>query len=733
MLTPPRVPAALVKAGILAVLGSITVACSRPADRPVLANGTPLVIVSIDTLRSDRLPAYGYEGVETPAIDSFARGAILFEHAYSPVPLTLPAHASLLTGLDPPAHRVRDNAGYRLDAANLPYLPSILKGIGYHTGAAVSSWVMRGTTGLASDFDFYEDHIAIAPGTLPGGVQRPGSETLAAASEWLGRVGGEPFFLLFHIYEPHAPHAPESPFDGYPEPYDGEVATADAVVGGLFDALRTLGVYDRSLIVLLSDHGEGLYDHGDLQHGLLLYREALQVPLLLKLPGSERGGTRVAKPASLVDVLPTVLELLGADPPDGLDGESLLSARSSESKRPIYGETAFPLLHFGWSELNSVIEYPLHLIYGPDPELYDLESDPGEKENLIRPRRREATRLRGYLTALDLTVARPAEEDEETRKRLAALGYLGTARDNDTEGPRADPKSRIHVLERLRLAFDHYDNARFVESERELRVLVTEEPLLVDAWEQLGHSLTAQNRFEESLEPFERAMQISEGAPQVAGAIAAVLLRLGRLDEARRHAEMAVRGHELSRDVLAQIAIRQGDLESAEGLVARALDGRGARLGPLLTQGELRFAQNRHEEVLSIADRLLDEAETRGIADTSEELRGVHFLRGSAFARLRRFEESAAAYRKEIELFPSELSAFGSLALVSLLQGKPQDAAAALELLLDRHPTAPAHAEAVRTLRKAGDDAAASRLLNRALEKWPADDELRRLLDSPPR
>ena len=177
-------------------------------------------------------------------------------------------------------------------------------------------------------------------------------------------------------------------------------------------------------------------------------------------------------------------------------------------------------------------------------------------------------------------------------------------------------------------------------------------------------------------------------------------------------------------DVLAQIAIRQGDLQAAENFVAQAVEGRGVRLGPLLTQGELRFAQNRHREALSITDRLLDEATTGRIADTSEELRGVHYLRGSAFARLRRLEESADAYRREITSFPSELAAYGGLALVSILRDRPNEAAAALEQMLDRHPTAPAHAEAVRTLRTAGDLVGARRLLNQALARWPADEEL---------
>jgi arylsulfatase A-like enzyme/Flp pilus assembly protein TadD len=718
---------ALRLAGVLVALLAVG-GCSRRetverAPTASLPPGTPVVLVSIDTLRSDRLPAYGYDQVATPALDALARESILFERAYSPVPLTLPAHASLLTGLTPPRHGVRDNAGYRLDAVAHAYLPSLLRRRGYRTGAAVSSWVLRGTAGLEEGFDLYDDRLEIAPRALLSAVQRSGDETLVAATKWLEGAADEPFFLFFHIYEPHTPHEPPAPFRDYPSPYDGEVAAADAIVGGLLDSLKQLDVYRRALIVLVSDHGEGLDDHGDYEHGLLLYREALQVPLLVKLPDSQRGGSRVKEAASLVDVMPTILDLLGIEVPGGLDGRALLGNEEAAAP-PVYAETAFPRLHFGWSELYSLIDYPYHFIYGPDPELYDLESDPDERDNLVASERVRASRLREHLDTIDREIGDPSDEDAETRQKLAALGYIGTARGGSSDGPRPDPKSQIHLLERLRGAFTHYENRRFPEAERAFRALLEESPNLVDAWEQLGHSLTAQERFEESLVPFERAMELSGGAPQVAGAIAAVLLRLDRLDEARRYAELAADRHELSRDTLAQIAVRQGDLAQAEALVDRALAGRGTRLGPLISQAELRLAQNRLEEVLTITAAVVDEAAGRG---STEELRGVHYLRGSALARLGRLDEAAAAYGREIELFPADVEAYGRLALVSLLLGRPEAASATLRTLLERIPTPAANAEAVRTLRRGGSEDAAGELLRAALSRWPDDDELRSL------
>ncbi|HZI63245.1 MAG TPA: sulfatase, partial [Thermoanaerobaculia bacterium] len=235
--------------------------------------GTPVILISIDTLRSDRLPAYGYRGVATPAIDRLRRDGILFERAWAPAPLTLPSHASLLTGLSPDQHRVRDNIGYRLPGSGGKHLPQLLKELGYATGAAVSSYVVRGETGLAAGFERYDDELPTAQGELAVSAWRPGRQTVARALDWTRSVAGRPFFLFVHLFEPHLPYEPPEPFASrYPSRYDGEIAAADQAVGELVAELERLGVYDRALVILLSDHGEGLGEHGEQEHGILLYR-----------------------------------------------------------------------------------------------------------------------------------------------------------------------------------------------------------------------------------------------------------------------------------------------------------------------------------------------------------------------------------------------------------------------------------------------------------------------------
>ncbi|MCU1348184.1 MAG: hypothetical protein JWO56_1214, partial [Acidobacteria bacterium] len=230
----------------------------------------PVIVISIDTLRADHLPAYGYRGVETPNIDRLRNDAILFTHAYSHVPLTLPSHVALLTGELPPDNGVRNNIGFSFDPAKHSTIPTLLKEKGYATGAAVSAYVLRGNSGLAKAFDFYDDDIAVKTGEVVGRLQRPGAESEAIAEKWIDARAQRPFFFMLHLFEPHSPYEPAPEFRARyaGAPYDGEIATADAVVGKFLDYLKQRGIYDRATIVLLSDHGEGLNEHGEDEHGI---------------------------------------------------------------------------------------------------------------------------------------------------------------------------------------------------------------------------------------------------------------------------------------------------------------------------------------------------------------------------------------------------------------------------------------------------------------------------------
>jgi arylsulfatase A-like enzyme len=267
---------------LLAVLFALTAIGCRRETRVESFDRPPVIVVSIDTLRADHLPMFGYRAVETPQLDAFRADSVLFRNAYSHVPLTLPSHVSILTGLLPPDHKVRNNIGYLLDP-KIETLPRFLKGKGYETGAAVSAYVLHGSSGLSSAFDFYEDGVSQRSNAAVGSLARSGRKTAELALQWIGPRRDKPFFFLFHIFEPHSPYAPEEVFRAkYRDAYDGEIATADSIVGSFFDELKKSGVYDKAIIVVLSDHGEGLNDHGEPEHGIFVYREAIHIPLLVK-------------------------------------------------------------------------------------------------------------------------------------------------------------------------------------------------------------------------------------------------------------------------------------------------------------------------------------------------------------------------------------------------------------------------------------------------------------------
>ena len=257
------------------VLILLATACRRQ-ETLIPSNRTPVILISVDTLRSDHLPTYGYRGVETPNIDRFRADAIRFDRAYSHVPLTLPSHATMLTGRLPADTGIRDNLGFQL-AANVTTLPSLLKRNGYETGAAVSAFVLRSETGINRGFDFYDDNVDVDLHSLSRS-QRSGAETIRIAENWIKPRASKPFFFFLHLYEPHTPYEPPERFRKYASPYDGEIAYVDELLGTFFQFLRDDGLYDKAVIVFVSDHGEGLGDHGEEEHGILLYREEIEVP-----------------------------------------------------------------------------------------------------------------------------------------------------------------------------------------------------------------------------------------------------------------------------------------------------------------------------------------------------------------------------------------------------------------------------------------------------------------------
>jgi len=678
----------------------VAAGCAReqplPAKAPV---APPVIIISVDTLRADHLPAYGYRGVATPSIDAFRRDAILFKNAYSPCPLTLPSHASLLTGRLPGAHGVRNNIGYQFRNGETPAIGSLLKGSGYVSGAAVSSFVLRGSTGLGEAFDFYDDGISMEAWQPLGHLQRSGTESSARALKWIAEQQGRPFVFLLHLFEPHSPYTPPEPFRSrYRNPYDGEIAAADSIVGKFLEQLRSMGVYDHTAIFFLSDHGEGLGDHGEAEHGIFLYREAIQVPLILKLPGRERAGTVVDRPVQLTDVVPTILALANAETPRDLTGISLLEERVV--RRTIFSETMYPSIHLGWSELRSLIDDQFHYIDAPGPELYDIRSDPGEKKNVASAERRRLAAYRDQIAPFRVPAEALAALHPEEAAKLAALGYL-TSVPSAQDGMRPDPKDRIGDLRALDDASRLANAKKFDAAIEKFKVVVQSNPNQADAWSRLAQTYEEAGRLQDAAHAYRSAMSAAPAlASQSALSLASVYLKLGDLDQARSHAEVALRSNLAPASlILGRVKLAQRDFAGAEayGRVAGQDAAYASRAAVLMAQAMV--GRRETEQALGLLEKTRLESRSRG--ERSVEM--LDFARGDALARLGRVQEAESAFLDAIRLDPGHRHAYAALAALHLLQKAPRKAEAVMEKLVGADSSRESFELAARTFQDFGD------------------------------
>jgi arylsulfatase A-like enzyme/tetratricopeptide (TPR) repeat protein len=678
--------------------------------------GASVLVVSIDTLRADHLPAYGYAKVATPALEAFRREAVLFENAYSHVPLTLPSHVTMLTGLLPPQSGVRDNTGYVLAPGSVT-LPERLGKEGYATGAAVSAVVMAKTSRVDRGFDFYDDNVeATTPGQPLGAIQRSGFETERIAEEWIGQHAAAPFFFLLHLYEPHTPYRPPEPYASQyrDRPYDGEIATADAIVARFFAFLKEKGLYDSAVIVLMSDHGEGLGDHGEDEHGLLLYREDVHVPLMVRLPGSRRAGERVSRPVGLVDVFPTVTALLGIVPPAGLAGASLLAASSGpgEPARAIYSETLFPRYHFGWSDLASLSGDRYRYIHGPRPELYDIVADPGEKNDLSPGLPQAFRTLRARMLELPRPRQAPGASDPEQVKKLASLGYLGAASPSESAENLPDPRDHLGEIGALRTALRLHGEKKYGEAAAALRALLARNPTMSDAWGALAEAEQKLGRYPAALEALERQDRLTPASSHVLLAKANVYLEMGDPGRARLSAEQALAANAPpeAHEVLARLALLQRDWAAAEREANLALEGHQGRKLPYIVLAQVQRARGD----LPGALRTLDEILARLARSGQGEMTNVHALRADVLARMGREGEAEAEFRKELSVFPENASAWASLAMLYASQGRDDQARRTIDGMLEAMPTRRGYLAAAETLRVLGDLEGARQMEKRA-------------------
>ena len=649
----------------------------------------PVVLITIDTLRADRLSSYGSDRVATPHIDRLAAEGVRFANASSTVPFTLPAHSSIMTGLYPPSHGVRENVGYVL-APELVTLAERFRDAGYRTGGFVSAFVLDARWGIGRGFDTYVDDFdldAMAGANL-GSVQRVGSETIAHAlawlDEWLGAAtaaagsedagspdgpavfaeGPPPFFLWLHLFDPHDPYEPPEPFrsEYAGRPYDGEVAYTDSLIGDFRSALEQRGLFDGSVVVLTSDHGEGLGDHGESYHGFFVYDSTVHVPLVVRLPGGTEGGRLVAEAVSHVDIAPTLIELLDLDGAGALQGRSLLPDMQGLvdplAGRGVYAESFYALDHYGWAPLRSLRTAEHKYIEAPEPELYALRQDPGELANVLLEQRDLSRRLREEALELSAELDRAAPSasaepdlDEDTLAQLRALGYLagrGAAGRGDADSPRADPKNKAHLHRAIMRAQSAFGAGDEDAAAAELRAALSEDEGLLDAHQLLGTITLLAGDPEPAIGHFRSALALDPEHRQSLLGLANAYRELGRIDEAvvgyRRLLEVAGQDAKATM-ALARIHVDRGELSEAEQVLAAAAEGREPPA----------VVTNKQGEVMALLGRSgAAEERFRQAISSNPELGEAHFNLAVLLDESGRMEEAIAAYRQAAELRPRD-------------------------------------------------------------------------------
>jgi arylsulfatase A-like enzyme/Tfp pilus assembly protein PilF len=560
-----RVSRALLSLLLVAVAAS----CS---ERPA---GTNVLLITLDTTRADRLGCYGYGAARTPRLDGLALGGALFDQAFSPVPMTLPAHASLMTGLLPPEHGLHINGEGRL-AEPVETLAERLKARGYATGAFIGAYVLDKKFGLAQGFDAYDDDLR------QGGYSdidlyryRKGETVASSALQWLAKQR-RPFFCWVHLFDPHIPYDthPELFGDTYASrPYDAEIAYVDLQVGRILDALRERHLDDTTLVIAAGDHGEGLGDHGERTHGYMIYNSTMRVPLLASLPGRIAPGRRIAHRVSLIDLCPTILDLLGCDPAGGAAARSLrplLEGGAAEAE-PIYGESELGLRSHGWAPLYSLLSDRWKFIETKAPELFDFESDPGEGTNRVdheaAVREDMAARLSTFRQGLVRSDAQAVRLSQDEVTALRSLGYAAGRKQTEGAG-RRDVKEMMPLFNRVLDAKALRESGRPLEAATVLREIVSAAPDQVDWTAALALSLDQAGEAAEAEKLYRQVLSADPAHAQATHDLGACLARQGRKEEAVVVLRKAVELDPLSPSALANLgAVLAGMGETAEARV----------------------------------------------------------------------------------------------------------------------------------------------------------------------
>ena len=660
-----------------------------------------VLLVTLDTTRADRIGCYGYAKAQTPHLDRLAAGGVLFEHCLTPSAVTLPSHSTIMTGLYPPQHGVRLNGDAALAQSNHT-LAERLTAAGYRTGAFAGAFVLDGRWGLSQGFAHYDDqfHLGKDQRLDLARVQRPADKVVDAALAWLDSVApppsaasAQPFFAWVHLYDAHTPYEPPEPFRSrfasgdVRSLYDGEIAFADSQVGRLLDWIEKQGLAERTIVVVVGDHGEGLGSHGEDEHGYYIYDYAVRVPFVMRLPGLKT--TRVARQVRTVDIFPTVLELVTGEKSEKIEGRSLMQVidQTEVTPRYAYSESMATNLQYGWSALYSLRSDSHKFIDAPRSELYELTSDPNESRNRLNDERRIARQLKDELTRIReegerrAPKAEEANLDQETMRMLASLGYVAGAKVQPKGGNLADPKDKIHLFESVGYAANLIAKDDYAEAADVLEIVLGDDP----------------------------------NVPQAQLLLASAYRRTGRNDQAKTILDAYLKNDPGNvRALLSMAELLADEGKRAEMLAicksALAADPQNARAYELMA--EVHMADNDHAQALPLLRKAVEIQPklSRSRLNLAASLIGA--------GRLDEAERELAVITKEYPKFP--LANF-HVALLRERQGRPLQAKQAYETELTHHPqSVVARFNLGELLLRHGDAAGAEEQMRALIQQDPA-------------
>ena len=637
-------------------------ACAQTlvAANPKAAKATPnVILITIDTVRADHVGCYGAKNVQTPTLDALAHDGVVFERAISQVPLTWPSHAVILTGLYPFQNGVQDFTGQPLD----PRFRSVAQAFrqhGYATGAVVSAFVLDRSWGLARGFDFYDD--AFAPEAFQnrdlGLVDRRAGESVDRALAWLKKNPSRPFFFWLHLYDPHSPYDPPEPYRNEYQGhlYDGEIAYADHEVGRVIAWLKQNKIYDSSLILFVSDHGESLGEHGEHEHGFFVYNATVHVPLIVKPPaGSGIRPGRVTRPVETTAVAATLLEAAGIHNGMGQQLKSRGLLRTDTSSDAAYSETFYPFSSFGWSPLHALETSRYHYIEAPQPELYDLTTDPGETNNLAEQQTATVAVLKDKLQKLVAERPYTPSTDGNTGlstdalDKLRALGYVAY---RSPVSPSAlasglpDPKNKLWEFNSILESEDALRAGDTAKGRALLLAVREKDPEMYVVPFVLGETALGQQQWDEAATELRKCLKLNPHFDQAMLGLARALIFLDKPDEAKQWTRNAIQYNSENYRAWYQLGFIEARIDKQAAIVdyekAVAIQGSFAPLRRDL--GLLQVQQAHYIEAIKHLSRAVE----LGINDA-----GVYNALGISYSRTGRLRQAVGSYQQALKIDPS--------------------------------------------------------------------------------